>query len=49
MVVVDGQNAMVEQIVRAARVVLRVIVGPLTTQRELGTCCYLLHRLLGPR
>ena len=26
----------------------RVLVGPLTTQQELGTCCYLLHRVLAP-
>ena len=25
--------------------VLWVVVEPLTTQREVGTCCYLLHRL----
>ena len=29
--------------------VLRVIVGPLNMQREVGTFCYLLHRLLGPQ
>ena len=30
-------------------VVLWVIVRTLTTQQEVGTCCYLLHRLLGPQ
>ena len=43
------RNAQADQISRAARVVLRVIVEPLTTQQEVGTCCYLLHHLLGPQ
>ena len=30
-------------------VVLWVLVGPLNMQRELCTCCYLLHHLLGPQ
>ena len=37
-----------DQIVRAAWVVLRVLVRPLTTERDLGTCCYLLDRHMGP-
>ena len=42
-------NAQANQIVRASRVLLRVIVRPLTMQREVVTCCYLIHRLLGPQ
>ena len=49
MAALDGENFTVDQIVRAAPVVLRVLVGPLITQRELGTCCYLLVCLLGTR
>ena len=48
MMALDGKNTQVDHIVWAARVLFQVIVGPLTTQRELGTCRYLLHRLLGP-
>ena len=42
-----GRNSQANHIVRAERVVLRVISGPLTTQREVVTFCYLLHCLLG--
>ena len=49
MVTLYRRNATENQIFRAARVVLRFLVGPLTTQQDLGTCCYLLHCLLGPR
>ena len=45
----DGQNAQEDHIVRALRMVLRVFVGTLTTQKEVGTCLYLLHRLIGPQ
>ena len=48
MATLDERNTKADQIVRAARVVLWVIIGPLTMQREVGTCCYLLHRLLRP-
>ena len=43
------KNSQVDQIFRAAHVVLWVIFGPLTMQQEVGTYCYLLHRLLGPQ
>ena len=45
----DGRNTQVNQIIPALRVVLQIIVRPLTTQREVVTCCYLLHHLLGPQ
>ena len=38
MAALDGGNSAVDQIVRAARVVLRVLVGPITTQQDLGAC-----------
>ena len=38
MAVLDGRNAAADQIFRAARVVLRVLIGPLTTHWEMGTC-----------
>ena len=47
MVALDGRNAQADQIFRAARMVLWFVVGPLTMQQEVVTCCYLLHRLLG--
>ena len=45
----DGKNSAADHIIRAAQVVLRVLGGDLTTQKEIGTCLYLLDRLLGPR
>ena len=47
MAVLSVQNSQTDHIVWSARVVLWVVVGPLTMQRAVGTCCYLLHRLLG--
>lgn len=47
MVALGRRNAVLDQIVQAKRVILRVIFGPLTTQREMGTCLYLLRHLLG--
>ena len=49
MAALDGRNDQADQISQTVRVILRVVVGPLTTQREVGICCYLLHRLLGPQ
>ena len=46
--VLDGKNSVAYQIIRAARVVLWVLVGHLATQQELGTCWYLLDFLLAP-
>ena len=37
MAALDGWNARVDQIVRAACVVLQVLVGPLPTKWEVGT------------
>ena len=37
MTALEGRNDAADHIVRMARVVLRVLVGPLTTHRELGT------------
>ena len=45
----DGRNSAVDQIVWAEQVVPRVLVGPLTTQRQLGMCYYMVNRLLGPQ
>ena len=45
----DGRNTQAKQIVRATCVILRVIVRPLTMQWDVGTCCYILHRLLRPQ
>ena len=45
----DGRNTQADWIVRAENVVLRVLVGPLTTHQEVGTCCYLIQCLLGPQ
>ena len=42
-----GRNTQSDQIVRAARVVLQVLILTLTIHLEVGTCCYLLHGLLG--
>ena len=47
MAALDGRNSAEDQFFRAVRVVLRVIFGPLITQRELGMCCYLLNHLMG--
>ena len=44
----DGRNAQADQIVWEACVILWILVGSLTTQQEIVTCCYLLRRLLGP-
>ena len=41
------RNAQTDYILWKSYVVLQVVVGPLTMQREVGTFCYLLHRLLG--
>ena len=46
--VLDGKNAVADQIIWAARVVLWVLVGHLTTKQKLGTCWYLLGFLLAP-
>ena len=46
MAALDGRNDQADQISQTVRVILRVVVGPLTTQREVGTCCYLLHLIL---
>ena len=48
MAVLDGENAGADQIIRAARVVLQVLVGHHTTHQDVGTCWYLLDRLLAP-
>ena len=48
MAMLDGKNAAADQITRAARVVLQVLVGHHTTQQELGTRWYLLDCLLAP-
>ena len=42
----NRRNTQAEYTVRQVRVVLHVIVGPLTMQGEIIICCYLLHRLL---
>ena len=34
----DGWNSQTDQTFREVRVVLQVIIGPLTTHREVGTC-----------
>ena len=47
MAVLDGKNVAADQIIWAAWVVLWVLVGHLATQQGLGTCWYLLDRLLG--
>ena len=49
MAALDSSNAQTNQIAWAAHVVLQIIIGPLTMQIKVGTCCYLPHRLLGPR
>ena len=49
MAALGGRNPQSDQIVRVACVFLRVIVGPLIMQGDVGTSCYLLHRLLGPQ
>ena len=38
MAALDGRNTQADQIVRTTRMVLQVIVIPLTMQREVGTC-----------
>ena len=43
----DVRNTQAEHIVQAARGVLQVLVGLLTMHKEVGTCFYLLQRLLG--
>ena len=43
----DGQNAVVDQIARAARVHLRPISGATNLQREIGTKTYILFKLFG--
>ena len=48
MAVFYGKNAAADQIIRAAQVVLQVLVGHHTTHQDLGTCCPLLDRLLDP-
>ena len=48
MAALDRRNAQADHIIWAARLVLWVLTGPLTPQREVVTCCYLLHQLLGP-
>ena len=45
----NDRNAQANQIIRVVRMVLRVIVRPLTMQQGVGICCYLLHCLLGPQ
>ena len=47
MAALDGRKYQADHIFRAAHMVLWVIVGTLTMQREVDMCCYLLHRLLG--
>ena len=49
MAALDSRNTQADQIVWVAIVVLWVIIGILTIQREVGTCCYQLHCLLGPQ
>ena len=44
----NEQNTQAEHIFWAARMVLRVLIGPLTMQKEVGDFFYLLHSLLGP-
>ena len=41
----DGRNTQANQIILTSRVVLRVVVKPLTTQQEVRLRCY----LLGPQ
>ena len=48
MAVLYGKNAAADQIIRAAQVVLQVLVGHHTTHQDLGTCCPRLDRLLAP-
>ena len=43
----NGRNTQAEHIVWAACMVLRVLIGPLTMQKEVGDFFYLLHSLLG--
>ena len=45
----DGRKSQADQVLQVVRVVLQFLVGPLTTQREVGMCCYPLHCLLGPQ
>ena len=45
----NSRNAQDNHIIRATYVVLLDIFRPLTLQRLVGTCCYLLHRLLRPQ
>ena len=47
MVFLNRKNSQADQIVRAACLVLRVVIGLLPMQKEVGICCYLLHRLFG--
>ena len=49
MAALDGRNSQADHIFRAACVVLRVLVRPLTTKWEVGTCWYLLPCLIGPQ
>ena len=49
MAAINRRNSQANQIVRTLRVVLQYIVGTLTMHWEVVTCCYLLHRLLGPQ